>query len=126
MEQTHVYTPEQEIAWCKTVIHHAAVTLQRRYWRWARDELILNSVNEQGEEFQEQISDAANSSVFDKVEWNVILLSALNSVEWCLITGLYMSGLTQRNAANQCALSQSGVSRVHRQALQKLRREMTE
>ena len=44
MEQS-AYTPEQEIVWCKTLIHHEAMTLFRHYRWWARDEFILNSLN---------------------------------------------------------------------------------
>ena len=118
------YTPEQEIVWCKTLIHHEAMTLARVYRRWAKDELILNSLNDRGEELQNQIPANTNHNEFDDVEWDVLLAGVLTPRERCVIHGLYRIGASQRDVAGQCSLSQSGVSRTRRQALRKLREAM--
>ncbi|MHB1685365.1 MAG: sigma factor-like helix-turn-helix DNA-binding protein [Bacilli bacterium] len=53
-----------------------------------------------------------------------MLEEILNSVERCVIHGLYTYERTQRETADSCSLSPSAVSRTHARALVKLRRAM--
>lgn len=118
------YSPRQQSAWCKTVIRNTASKLQRKHRRWAKDMLILNLQDENGEEYQNSIAGQSGTHDLEHVEWNIMLKEVLTPSERCVIQGVYMADESQRDVAKACLMSQAGVSRTKRQALQKLRRAM--
>lgn len=118
------YSPRQQSVWCKTVIRNTASKLRRKHRRWAKDKLILNLQDENGEEYQNHIASQAGTYDFEHVEWNIMLEEMLTLTERCVIQGVYMDDQSQRDVAKACLLSQSGVSRTKQQALKKLRRAM--
>lgn len=47
------YTPEQEVAWYRKIIRNAAIRANRRHARWAKEQLTLNVVTDDGDEVVE-------------------------------------------------------------------------
>lgn len=122
--KTANYTPKQEVSWCKTVIRNNARNLRKQHLRWRRDVLILNTEDEHGEEIQNRVPAAFTENEFNEVEWKITLNEVLSPSEQCVITKLYLDDASQRTTAKHCRLSQSRVSRIKQQALQKLRKAM--
>jgi RNA polymerase sigma factor (sigma-70 family) len=115
------YTPEQEVAWIRMIIRHAASNECKRFIRWNREMLILNETNEIGQEQLEQLpmSNNRNSNFFD-------LLKELNERERLILYGLYWEGWSQRELAEQLGIGQTTISKIHRQTLIKLRERMND
>ncbi|RIV26403.1 hypothetical protein D2Q93_04325 [Alicyclobacillaceae bacterium I2511] len=67
------YTPEQEVAWCKTVIRNAAIRVNQKYTRWAKDLLALNEIlTEDGEEMGELIPSESTDKNCQEVELRLV------------------------------------------------------
>ncbi|MFX4303372.1 sigma-70 family RNA polymerase sigma factor [Alicyclobacillus tolerans] len=120
------YTPEQEVAWIRKIIRHALLNEQRRYRRWDREKLVLNSPTGE-EESLETIDTLGDESAIHFMvdrEWDMYL-QTLSPKEQFIIRGLYWKNHTQSEVAQKLGISQSRVSQIHQVALQKLR-EMLE
>ncbi|MDD4239091.1 MAG: hypothetical protein PHT62_11145 [Desulfotomaculaceae bacterium] len=66
------YTPEQEVAWYRKIIRNTAIRANRRHARWAKEQLTLNAVTDDGDKVVELL--AAKQTFQD----NTIILSI-----WC-------------------------------------------
>ncbi len=115
----------QKIHWIETVIHHAAARGRRKYQRWEQEAaLSLTFVDEEtGEELAAAIPDPTAQLDYEAVELR-IWLQVLPDIEQMILRDLYVCDLTQRETAQHCHVSQKQVSRLHRHALETLRREL--
>ncbi|QRF24927.1 sigma-70 family RNA polymerase sigma factor (plasmid) [Alicyclobacillus sp. TC] len=120
------YTPEQEVAWIRKIIRHALLNEQRRYRRWDREKLVLNSPTGEEESLEtiDTLGDESAIHFMVDLEWNMYL-QTLSPKEQFIIRGLYWKNHTQSEVAQKLGISQSRVSQIHQVALQKLR-EMLE
>lgn len=75
MEQVS-YTPEQEVAWYRKIIRNAAIRVNRKYARWAKEQLALNVVTDGGDETVEFIPSDQAEQAFQNSE----LLMALETL----------------------------------------------
>ena len=116
------YSPGQEIAYWKRIIRHAAIRAERKYRRWGKEQLSLNvSVDDEGDEFVNLLtSESAGRALLDS-ELRMVL-SELPEREQAIMERIYLNGNTQREIAADLHISQSEVSRLHRKALQHLRK----
>lgn len=117
------YTPEQEVAWYRKIVRNAAIRANRRHSRWAKEELTLNVVTENGDEFGELFSSETSEQDFRDSEL-FIALEVLPKRERLIIQRIYSRGDTQREIANDLGVTQSEISKLHQRALRKLRRMM--
>ena len=120
MEQQS-YTLEQEVAWCRKIIRNAAIRANRKHARWAREELTLNNVTDDGSEVLDVYPSEAAEQAFRDTEL-LIALEVLLERERLVIQRIYTDGDTQREIARDLGITQSQVSKVHQRALRKLRR----
>ncbi|MDP9729930.1 sigma-70 family RNA polymerase sigma factor (plasmid) [Alicyclobacillus sp. TC] len=120
------YTPEQEVAWIRKIIRHALLNEQRRYRRWDREKLVLNSPTGEEESLEtiDTLGDESAIHFMVDLEWDMYL-QTLSPKEQFIIRGLYWKNHTQSEVAQKLGISQSRVSQIHQVALQKLR-EMLE
>ncbi|MCY0895854.1 MAG: sigma-70 family RNA polymerase sigma factor [Alicyclobacillaceae bacterium] len=116
------YTPEQEVAWIRTIIRNSAINEQRRYKRWRREVPLLNAPIEDEEslELQDILADESAGDVVGDIEWDMSL-TGLDPKEQAVLRGVYWKKETQSELARQFGLSQSRVSQIHQSALQKLK-----
>ncbi|MHB1683346.1 MAG: sigma factor-like helix-turn-helix DNA-binding protein, partial [Bacilli bacterium] len=86
--------------------------------------LSLTFVDEEtGEELAANIPDPTAQLDYEAVELR-IWLHVLPNIERAILWDLYVYDLTQRETAQHCHISQKQVSRLHRHALETLRREL--
>ncbi|RIV26422.1 sigma-70 family RNA polymerase sigma factor [Alicyclobacillaceae bacterium I2511] len=89
------YTPEQEVAWCKTVIRNAAMNAIKKYARWQRESLTLNTMTEDGDEVENLIPSEEAERAFKNCELH-LALKVLSEREQIIIKRMYLYGYTQR------------------------------
>ena len=118
-------TPESPIAWCRAMIRHAAISEIRKIRRFADHEsLTLNQAQEDGSEFIDGVVSDAAAVAFSDADVRMMLLS-LPRNERDVLRLLYLSELTQQEAARKLGIPQQQVSRVHRRALSALRQQLS-
>ncbi len=115
------YTPQQQIAWYKTVIRHAAIRVNRKYSRWARESLTLNTVTDEGSELGDLLPSESAERDFQDSEL-LMALEVLPEQERLIVESIYGHGDTQREIAKTLNMSQSTVCKLHKKALTNLRR----
>ncbi|AEJ44368.1 sigma-70 family RNA polymerase sigma factor [Alicyclobacillus acidocaldarius] len=118
------YTPEQEIAWIRKIIHNAVIDEYRRWKRWNRELLILNAPRDYEEDDELIETIAAQKTSEDNIELHW-LVEQLPARERAVIRALYFEGLSQREVANRMNLSQKMVSKLHRSALRNLKESIS-
>lgn len=114
------YTPEQEVVYWRTVIRYAIIRAERKYRRWATDELTLNSRTDTGDEIGDLIAAEGSEKPFEDSNLRVFLAS-LSEQERFVIEAIYIDGHTQREIAAKAAVSQPKVSQIHKRALKRLK-----
>lgn len=119
------YETARRIRWLEAVIHHAVANARRKYRRWEREAaLSLTFVDEEtGEEIAATIPDPTAQLDYEAVELH-IWLQVLPDIERTILEDLYVYDLSQRETAQLLHISQMQVSRLHRHALETLRREL--
>jgi RNA polymerase sigma factor (sigma-70 family) len=116
------YTPEQEVAWIRQIIRHVAVHTRRQYTRWGREELLLNGSHEDGEERMDGIPDAPSAPLDHDIEG----FETLSEPEKTVLYGLYWEGRSQRELSRHMGLAQTTISKIHRQAIRKLKEQLSD
>lgn len=115
------YTPEQEVAWFRKIIRNASIRANRKHTRWAKEELTLNAVTDDGNEVVDVYPSEAAEQAFQDTEL-FMALEILPERERLVIQRIYAEGDTQREIAHDLGVTQSEISKLHQKALRKLRR----
>lgn len=115
------YTPEQEVAWYRKIIRNAAIRANRRHSRWAKEQLTLNVVTDDGDEVVELLPSETAKQNFQDSDL-LMVLETLPERERLVIERIYARGDTQREIAAMLDVTQSNVSKLHQKALRNLRR----
>lgn len=110
--------PSQYIAWCKQVIHHAAVkAICKKRKPGVREILLINQPL--GEASEEWVETAFSSEVlddFEKTEWR-LLISSLSKVQEQVTVLYFVYGFNQQEIAKRLRISQQQVSRIRKNAM---------
>ncbi len=104
------------VAWCKSVIHHAALNAIRGQKRY-RERTLLNDV----EKYHDTFIDGANRNfILEQREW-AWMLETLSWKERSILKLLYIHGYSQTEIASLMHTTQQHVSVIQRHALKLLR-----
>ncbi len=113
----------QAVSWCLSTIKNEAATQKRKYMRWERDSLTLNSLTEEGEERGEIIPSSDAEQAFHECEL-ALWLKALPDMQAAVLYDLYILDETEQEVANEFCISRQKVNRLKHRALSTLRKEM--
>ncbi|MDB5083715.1 MAG: hypothetical protein JWN30_601 [Bacilli bacterium] len=115
---------DREIAWCVTVIKHAAIRARREQNRFYNDTISLQVTTNEEDELVEFIpNERAAQDFYDSELY--LLLCSLPTLQFLVLQHLYLSGETQQEAAHELHLTQQQVSRLKIKGLQQLRQELS-
>lgn len=117
-------TPEEIRHWLIKVIYTKAADYHRQERRLRQhEELTLNIADEQGHEWIERIVSPSSMGDFSDAEV-YLWLDSLPKQERDVLIGLIVRDQTEQEVAREMGLSQQSVSRLKKQAIQRLCDEM--
>lgn len=112
----------REIAWCRQVIHRAALKSIRKRKRLLREHSVGDYIpGNQYREWGERTPCPRAMGEFDKCEWQLIL-SDLPAKQGEVLLMVYVYGFAQHEVAKRMKISQQQVSRLQRRAINSLKR----
>ncbi len=115
------FSSGQAVCWCMAVINRRAIKERRKYTRWAREQLLMNEPNSNGDEFGDFIPSYEANQTFDKCELR-LLLESLPEDQSIILYGVFILGKTEREIAQDLNTTQQKVSRLKYRALSVLRK----
>ena len=115
----------QCVAWCRQVIHHAAnKAINKKKKSNIREVLLINqSQSDREEEWGDTLYSPKDLEDFDKIEWRM-LIKELPRDQVEILTLTFVYGFTQQEIAKQLHFSQQHVSRLRKNALKTLWRQL--
>ncbi len=113
---------ESSVAWCHSVIRHAAITEIRRMRHRLR-EVPLSCLDADRLRDQRDAPSEAAARAFADSDVR-LLLRSLPQAEQTVLRLLYLTGMSQQETAGRLGWPQQQVSLVHRHALATLRRSL--
>lgn len=117
-------TPEEMRRWLIKVIYAKAADYHRKARRLRQhEELTLNSEDERGNEWIERVSAPSAAKEFSEAEVHM-WLDSLPKQERDVLIELMVRDQTEQEVAKEMGISRQSVSRLKRQAIQRLRDEM--
>ena len=117
--------PSQWVVWCRQVIHHAAnKAIIKKKKSSFREVLLINQpLGDRDEEWGDALYSSRNMEDFDEVEWRM-LITVLSKAQVQVFTLSFVYGFTQQEIARRLHISQQQVSRIRKNAMKILWRQL--
>ena len=116
-------TTGKGIRWSIAIIHNQAINSKRRYNRWSRDTLVMNTSNGNEKQNLETTLCYSNDPGFSEHE-ALLWLDTLPYLQRDVLRALYILCFSQSQVAQHLGISQQHVSRLRDKGLAKLRKEL--